>query len=59
MAAKKRPREEMMVRDLDATRQALRMENQEAVQLRSCFFAVEKALAATDRETAMAEAIAG
>jgi hypothetical protein len=51
--------EEMMVWDLDVTRQALRVENREAKQLRSCLSAVEMALATTDREMAMAEAAAG
>ena len=51
--------EEMMVRDLDVTRQALHVENQKAKQLRSCISAVEIVLAASDRETAMAEAAAG
>ena len=59
MAAKKRPREEMMVQDLDVTRQALRAENQEAERLRSCLSTVETALAATNREMATAEAVAG
>ena len=49
----------MMVRDLDVTRQALCVENQEVEQLRSCLSAVETALAAADRETAVVEAVAG
>ena len=48
----KHPREEMMVRDLDVTKQALRIENREAERLRSC-------LSIADRETTMAEAAAG
>ena len=59
MAAEKRPREEMMLRDLYVTRQALHAANQEAEWLRSCLSAVEMALAAADRETAVAEAAAG
>jgi hypothetical protein len=59
MEAEKHPREEMMVRDLDMTRQALRMENWEAERLRSCFSTVKTALAAANRETAMTEAGAG
>ena len=59
MAVEKRPREEMMVRDLDVTMQALRVENREAERLWSCFSAVETALAAADREAAVAEAAAG
>ena len=48
-----------MVQDLDVTRQALRVENQEAEQLWSCLSAVETALTATDREMATAKATAG
>ena len=59
MAAEKRPREEMMVQDLDMTRQALHVENQEAKRLRSCLSAVEMALVVANRETVMAEAAAG
>jgi hypothetical protein len=59
MVAEKHPREEMMVQDLDVTRQALCTENQEVERLWSCLSAVETALAAADRETAAAEAIAG
>ena len=57
MLAEKHPREEMMVRDLDVTRQALRVENQEAERPRSCLSNVEMALTVADRETATAEAI--
>ena len=59
MVAEKRPREEMMVQDLDVTRQALCIENQEAKRLWSCLSIVEMALAATNRETATAEAAVG
>ena len=59
MAAKKHPREEMMVQDLDVTRQALRTEIWEAERLRSCLSAMETALAVADRETATTEATAG
>jgi hypothetical protein len=59
MSVEKRPREEMMVRDLDVTRQALCMENQEAEQLRSCLSAVDTALTTADRMTAAAEATVG
>ena len=59
MVVDKHPREETMVRDLDVTRQALRAENRETEQLRSSFSAVETALAAADREAAVAEAAAG
>ena len=59
MAVKKRPREDMMVWDLDVTRQALHVENLETEQLWSCLSAVEMALAKADRETATAEATAG
>ena len=48
-----------MVRDLDVTRLALHVENQEAERLQLCLFAVETALATADRETAAAEATAG
>ena len=41
------------------TRQALRIENQEAEQLWSCHYAVETALTIVDRETTMAKAVAG
>ena len=58
MAAEKNPREEMMLWDLDVTRQALRAENQEAERLWSCLFTVETALATANRETATAEATA-
>jgi hypothetical protein len=59
MAAEKHPREETMVWDLDVTRQALRVENWEAERLRLCFSAMETALTAADRESAMTEAGAG
>ena len=59
MVAKKRPREEMMLRDLDVTRQVLRAKNQEAERLRSCLSAVETALVVADREMATAEAAVG
>ena len=58
MVAEKRPREEMMVWDLDVTRQALHVENRGGERLWSCLSTMETALAATDRETAMAEAAA-
>ena len=58
MSAEKHPREEMMVRDLDMTRQALCMENQEAERLQSCLSIMETALVAAHRETATAEAVA-
>ena len=48
-----------MVQDLDVTRQALRTENQEAEQLRSCLSAAKATLATADREMAVAEAVAG
>ena len=48
-----------MVQDLDMTRQALHVENQEVERLRSCFSTVEMALTTTDRETATTEAAAG
>ena len=47
-----------MVRDLDMTWQALHAKNQEAERLRSCLSTMETALAAADRETAMAKAVA-
>jgi len=50
MSVEKRPREEMMVRDLNMTRQALHTENQEAEQLRSCLSTIEMALTTADRE---------
>ena len=59
MAVEEHPREEMMLQDLDMTRQALRVENREAEQLWSCLSTVEMALAAADREMATAEAAAG
>ena len=59
MAAEKRPREEMMLQDLDVTRQALREENREAERLRSCLSTMEMALAVADRETAVTEATTG
>ena len=59
MAVKKRPREDMMVWDLDVTRQALRAESQEAERLRSCLSTMETALTVADRETAAAEAATG
>ena len=59
MSMEKHPREEMMVQDLDVTRQALNAENREAERLRSCFSTVEMALTTTDRETATTEAAAG
>ena len=48
-----------MVQDLDMTRQALYAENLEVEWLWSCFFAVETALAAVDREKATAKAAVG
>ena len=48
-----------MVRDLDMTRQALRVENRKVERLQSCLSAVEMALAVANRETAMAKAAAG
>ena len=48
-----------MVRDLDMTRQALRIENGEAERLRSCLSAMETALAAADTEMATAKVVAG
>ena len=48
-----------MVRDLDVTMQALRVENREAERLWSCFSAVETALAVANRETATTKATAG
>ena len=59
MAVEKRPREETILRDLDMTRQALRVENQEAEWLQLCLSAVEAALTRTDREIAVAKAAAG
>ena len=59
MAAEKRPREEMMLRDLYVTRQALHAANQEAEWLRSCLSTMEMALAVADRETAVTEATTG
>ena len=59
MATEKHPREETMVQDLDVTRQALYVENQEAEWLRSCFSAMEIALTAANRETVAVEAAAG
>jgi len=59
MAVEKRPREEMMLRDLDVTRHGLPMENWEAERLWSCLFAVEMALTTANRETATAKAAAG
>ena len=59
MVVEKRPREEMMVWDLDVTRQALRVENREVQLVRSCLSVMETALAAAHRETAMAEAAMG
>ena len=59
MAAEKHLREEMMVRDLDMTWQALHAKNQEAERLRSCLSAMEMALIPADRETAVAKAAAG
>ena len=59
MAAKKHPREEMMVRDLNMTRQALHTENREAEQLRSCLSSMEMALATANRETVVAGAATG
>ena len=50
MVVEKRPREQMMLRDLDVTRQALHTENQEAEQLRSCLSTIEMALTTADRE---------
>ena len=46
MVVEKRLREELMVRDLDVTRQALHVENREAERLRSCLSTMEMALAA-------------
>ena len=48
-----------MVQDLDVTKQALHVENQEAEQLWSCFSIMETALAAANREMVVAEAIVG
>ena len=48
-----------MVWDLDMTRQAFHVENWEAKRLRSCLFAMETALATTDREMAVAGAATG
>ena len=59
MSVEKRLREEMMVWDLDVTRQAIRMENREAEWLWPCLSAMETALTATDREMAVAQATAG
>ena len=59
MAAKKCPREEMMLWDLDVTSQALRTKNREVEQLWLCLFAMETALTVVDRETAVAEAAVG
>ena len=59
MLAEKHPREEMMVWDLDVTRQALYAENQEAERLWSCLSAMEMTLTIADRETAAAEATTG
>ena len=59
MSVEKRPREQMMVQDLDVTRQAFRVENREAERLWLCLSAMKTALAATDREMATAEAAAG
>ena len=59
MAVEKHLREEMMLWDLDVTRQGLHMENQEVERLRSCLSAMETALAKANRETATAEATAG
>ena len=59
MMVEMHPREEMMLQDLDVTRQALCMENQEAEWLRLCLSTVEMALSAADREIAVAEAVAG
>ena len=59
MMVEMHPREEMMLQDLDVTRQALCMENQEAEWLRLCLSTVEMALAAADREMAMAKATSG
>ena len=59
MVVEKRPREDMMVRDLDVTRQALCAKNREAERLWLCLFAMEMALIPADRETAVAKAAAG
>jgi hypothetical protein len=59
MSMEKRSREEMMVRDRDMTRRALRVENQQAERLWSCLSAMETALAAANMETTAAEAAAG
>ena len=59
MEEEKRPREEMMLWDLDVTRQGLHVENQEVERLRSCLSAMEMALIPADRETAVAKAAAG
>ena len=59
MSVEKRPREEMLVWDLDVTRQALRGENLEVERLRSCLSTMEMALAVANRETATAKAAAG
>ena len=59
MAAEKHPREEMMVWALDVTRQALYVENREAEWLWLCLSTVEMTRTAADRETTVAEAVAG
>ena len=59
MAVEKRPREEMILWDLDMTRQALHTENQGAERLWSCLSAAETALAIANREMAVAEATMG
>ena len=48
-----------MVRDLDMTRNALRMESREAERLRSCLSTVEMALTTADREMAVSKATTG
>ena len=59
MAMEKRPREEMMVWDLDVTKQALLMENREAERLWLCLFAVETGLTTANREMTVAKAATG
>jgi hypothetical protein len=59
MSAEKHSREEMMVRDLDVTMQALRAENQQVERLWSCLSAMETALTVANREMVTAEAASG
>ena len=49
---------EMMVRDLDVTKEALCVENWEAEQLWLCLSAVETTLTTANRDTAVAKAVA-